>query len=34
MYVPIYAAGVPGLRTLIWTASIIGIVMVVTGALA
>jgi len=27
-YVPVYAAGVPYLRTLIWTASIVGIVLV------
>ena len=32
IYVPIYAAGIPGLRTLVWTASIVGIVMVL-GAL-
>ncbi|MFC5524678.1 MAPEG family protein [Rhodanobacter ginsengisoli] len=27
-YVPVYAAGIPYLRTLIWTVSIVGIVMV------
>lgn len=26
-YVPVYAAGIPYLRTLIWTASIVGIVL-------
>ena len=34
IYVPIYAAGIPVLRTLIWTASIVGIVMVVGAAIA
>ena len=34
LYVPIYAAGIPVLRTLIWTASIVGIVMVLLAALA
>jgi uncharacterized MAPEG superfamily protein len=33
LYVPIYAAGIPVLRTLIWTASIVGIVMVLLAAL-
>ena len=28
LYVPIYAAGIPALRTLIWAASVVGIVMV------
>jgi uncharacterized MAPEG superfamily protein len=28
VYVPVYAAGIPALRTAIWTVSIIGIVMV------
>jgi uncharacterized MAPEG superfamily protein len=28
IYVPIYAAGIPYLRTLIWTVSIVGIVLV------
>jgi len=27
-YVPLYAAGVPYLRTLVWTISLIGLVMV------
>lgn len=27
-YVPVYAAGIPYLRTLVWTVSIVGIVMV------
>lgn len=34
VYVPVYAAGVPVLRTLIWTVSIVGIVMVLGAALA
>lgn len=34
IYVPVYAAGVPLLRTLVWTASIVGLVMVLLGALA
>ena len=34
LYVPVYAAGIPVLRTLIWTASIVGLVMVLLGALA
>jgi uncharacterized MAPEG superfamily protein len=29
IYVPIYAAGVPGLRTLVWFVSVIGIGMIV-----
>ena len=33
-YVPVYAAGVPVLRTLIWAASIAGLVMVLLAALA
>ena len=33
IYVPVYAAGVPVLRTLIWAASIVGIVMVLLAAL-
>jgi uncharacterized MAPEG superfamily protein len=28
LYVPVYALGIPGLRTLIWAASVAGIVMV------
>ncbi len=34
LYVPIYAAGIPVLRTLIWAASVVGIVMVLLAALA
>ena len=34
IYVPVYAAGIPVVRTVIWTASIIGLVMVLLGALA
>jgi uncharacterized MAPEG superfamily protein len=29
LYVPVYAFGVPVVRTLVWTASIVGIVMVI-----
>jgi uncharacterized MAPEG superfamily protein len=32
-YVPAYAVGIPMLRTVVWTASIIGLVMVLLGAL-
>jgi uncharacterized MAPEG superfamily protein len=32
-YVPVYAAGIPVLRTLIWAASIVGLVMVLLAAL-
>ena len=34
VYVPIYAAGIAFVRTAAWTASVIGIVMVLLGALA
>jgi uncharacterized MAPEG superfamily protein len=34
IYVPVYAAGIPALRTLIWAASVAGIVMVLLAALA
>jgi uncharacterized MAPEG superfamily protein len=34
IYVPIYAAGIAFVRTAAWTASVIGIVMVLLGALA
>jgi uncharacterized MAPEG superfamily protein len=34
VYVPIYAAGIAFARTAAWTASVIGIVMVLIGALA
>ena len=30
IYVPVYALGIPYLRTLIWTVSIVGIVMLLT----
>jgi uncharacterized MAPEG superfamily protein len=33
IYVPVYAAGIPVLRTLIWAASIAGLVMVLLAAL-
>jgi uncharacterized MAPEG superfamily protein len=33
VYVPIYAAGLAGVRTAVWTVSFIGLVMVVLGAL-
>lgn len=31
VYLGVYAAGIPGLRTLVWLASVIGIVMVLLG---
>ena len=34
VYVPVYAAGIPFLRTAVWTASVIGLVMVFLAALA
>jgi uncharacterized MAPEG superfamily protein len=34
VYVPIYAAGIPVVRTLVWAASIVGLVMVLLAALA
>jgi uncharacterized MAPEG superfamily protein len=34
VYVPVYAAGIPVVRTLVWTASIVGLVMVLLAALA
>jgi uncharacterized MAPEG superfamily protein len=34
VYVPVYAAGIPVARTLIWGASIVGLVMVLLAALA
>lgn len=34
VYVPVYAAGIPMLRTLIWTVSMVGLVMVLLAALA
>ncbi len=32
LYVPLYAAGVPFVRSMAWTASLIGIILVVVGA--
>lgn len=34
IYVPVYAAGIAVARTLVWTVSVVGIVMVLLGALA
>ena len=34
VYIPVYAAGIPVLRTLVWTASFVGLVMVLGAALA
>ena len=34
VYVPVYAAGVPVVRTVIWTASVVGLVMVLLAAVA
>jgi uncharacterized MAPEG superfamily protein len=34
VYVPVYAAGIPVARTIVWTASIVGLVMVLLAALA
>ena len=34
IYVPVYAAGIPVLRTVTWAASIVGLVMVLLAALA
>jgi uncharacterized MAPEG superfamily protein len=34
IYVPIYAAGIPMIRTLIWTVSVVGLVMVLLAAVA
>ena len=34
LYVPVYAAGVPVLRTLVWAVSVVGIVMVLLATLA
>ena len=33
VYLPVYAIGIPYLRTLVWAASIVGVVMVLCGAL-
>lgn len=32
VYLPVYAIGIPYLRTLVWAASVVGIVMVLSGA--
>ena len=34
VYIPVYAAALAGIRTAVWTVSIIGLVMVLLGALA
>jgi uncharacterized MAPEG superfamily protein len=34
VYVPVYAAGIPVARTVVWTASVVGLVMVLLGAAA
>jgi uncharacterized MAPEG superfamily protein len=34
IYLPVYAAGLAGIRTALWTVSLIGLVMVLLGALA
>jgi uncharacterized MAPEG superfamily protein len=34
IYVPVYAAGIPVARTVVWAASIVGLVLVLLGALA
>jgi uncharacterized MAPEG superfamily protein len=34
VYVPVYAAGLTGVRTAVWTVSVVGLVMVFLGALA
>jgi uncharacterized MAPEG superfamily protein len=33
VYVPVYAAGIPYLRTLVWAVSIVGLVMLLSAAL-
>jgi uncharacterized MAPEG superfamily protein len=33
VYVPVYALGIPVARTIVWTVSVIGIVMVLTAAM-
>lgn len=33
VYLPVYALGIPALRTLVWTVSIVGILMVLCAAL-
>jgi uncharacterized MAPEG superfamily protein len=34
VYVPVYAAGIPFARTAVWTVSVIGLAMILLGALA
>ena len=34
LYIPAYASGIPVVRTVLWTISVIGLVMVLAGALA
>ena len=34
VYVPIYITGIPGVRTLVWAASVIGLVMMLIGLLS
>lgn len=34
LYVPVYAAGIPGLRSAIWTVSLLGLVLVLLSAVA
>jgi uncharacterized MAPEG superfamily protein len=34
VYVPVYAVGIPVARTVLWTASVVGLVMVLLGAAA
>ncbi|MES3024089.1 MAG: MAPEG family protein [Pseudomonadota bacterium] len=34
VYVPVYAAGIPVLRTLVWAVSLVGLVMIVKAILA
>jgi uncharacterized MAPEG superfamily protein len=34
VYVPVYAFGIPGLRTAVWTVSVVGIVLMVVALLA
>jgi uncharacterized MAPEG superfamily protein len=33
VYVPLYAAGIPAVRTLVWLVSLVGLVMVIAGLL-
>jgi uncharacterized MAPEG superfamily protein len=34
IYVPVYIAGIPGLRTLVWAASVVGLIMMLIGLLS